>query len=85
MIFTKQTHLTFIKNIKVAFFQKVRFVFSNLQKKNTPKNYPELEIHNSCPEHDTVMGGNFEFQVQDSFLKYFALEIWRFEKTNRTF
>ena len=26
------------------------------------------------------MGGNFEFQVQDSFLKYIFLEIGRFEK-----
>jgi hypothetical protein len=26
------------------------------------------------------MGGNFEFQVQDSFLEYFFLEIGRFEK-----
>ena len=26
------------------------------------------------------MGGNFKFQVQDSFLEYFFLEIWRFEK-----
>ena len=25
------------------------------------------------------MGGNFEFQVQDSFLEYF---FWRFEKRN---
>ena len=34
------------KILKVAFFQKVRFVFPNLQisKKNIPKNYPELEI-----------------------------------------
>ena len=23
------------------------------------------------------MGGNFKFQVQDSFLEYFFLEIWR--------
>ena len=32
--------------LKVAFFQKVRFVFqiSKSQKKNIPKNYPELEI-----------------------------------------
>ena len=31
---------------KGGFFQKVRFVFLNLQisKKNIPKNYPELEI-----------------------------------------
>ena len=26
------------------------------------------------------MGGNFKFQVQDSDLEYFILEIWRFEK-----
>ena len=26
------------------------------------------------------MGGNFKFQVQDSDLEYFYLEIWRFEK-----
>ena len=26
------------------------------------------------------MGGNFKFQVQDSFLEYFFWEIWRFEK-----
>ena len=34
------------ENLKVAFFQKVQFVFfksPNLQK-NIPKNYPELEI-----------------------------------------
>ena len=32
--------------LKVAFFQKLRFVFqiSKSQKKNIPKNYPELEI-----------------------------------------
>ena len=26
------------------------------------------------------MGGNFKFQVQDSFLEYFFREIWRFKK-----
>ena len=33
------------------------------------------------------MGGNFKFQVQDSFLKYFFgdCEIVKFGKTNRTF
>ena len=28
----------------------------------------------------TVMGGNFKFQVQDSDLEEFILEIWRLEK-----
>ena len=32
------------KVLKVAFFQKERIRFSNLQNKNIPKNYPELEI-----------------------------------------
>ena len=27
-----------------------------------------------------AIGGNFKFQVQDSFLEYIFLEIWRFEK-----
>ena len=56
--------------------------FSNLQisKKNILKNYPELEIQNSRPQHNTVMGGNFEFQVQDSFFGIFFFEIGIFEK-----
>ena len=28
----------------------------------------------------TVFGGKFKFQVQDSDLEYFVLEIWRFDK-----
>ena len=28
----------------------------------------------------TVIGGKFKFQVQDSDLEWFFLEIWRFEK-----
>ena len=28
----------------------------------------------------TGIGGQFKYQVQDSFLEYFFLEIWRFEK-----
>ena len=28
------------------------------------------------------MGGNFKFQVQDSFLEYFFFEIWRSKKQN---
>ena len=34
------------------------------------------------PEHETntVMGVNFKFKVQDSFLEYFWGEIGRFEK-----
>jgi hypothetical protein len=53
--------------LKVAFFQKVRFVFqiSKSPEKNIPKNYPELE--NSRPFHNIVMGGNFKFHVQGRF------------------
>ena len=51
----------------MAFFQKVRFVFLNLQisKKKFQK---------------TILSSKFKFQVQDSFLEYIFLEIWRFEK-----
>ena len=52
--------------LKVPFFQKVRFVFqiSQSSKKIVPKNYPELEIWNS-------VNNVFKFQAQDSFLEYF--------------
>ena len=56
--------------------------FSNLQisKNIIPKNYPGLEISISRQFQYTVIGGKFKFQVQDSFLEYFSLKIWRFEK-----
>ena len=37
-------------------------------------------IENSRPKQYYVMGGNFKFQVQDSFLEYFFFEIWRSKK-----
>ena len=69
-------------SLKVAFFQKVKLIFqiSKSPKKNIPKDYPEFEIQNFRPYQNTVMGGNFKFQVQDSFSEYFLLEIWKFEK-----
>ena len=54
--------------LKVAFFQKVWFVF---QISKFPKNYPELEIWISRQLQYTVIGGKLKFQVQDSFLEYF--------------
>ena len=51
--------------LKVAFFQKVQFVFriSKSQKKNIPKNYPELEILISRQQRFTLVGGKFKFQA----------------------
>ena len=51
----------------------MRFVFqiSQSTEKNIPKNFRELEIYNFRPYQNTVMGGNFEFQVQDSFWNIF--------------
>ena len=64
--------------MKVAFFQKVRFVFQISQ-----INYSEsLSWAWNLNKLFTVMGGNFKFQVQDSDTEYFILEIW---KTNLTF
>ena len=48
---------------KGGFFQKVWFVFLNLQISKKP-----------------ILSSKFKFQVQDSFLEYIFLEIWRFEK-----
>ena len=54
--------------LKVAFFQKVWFVFLNPQ------------ISKKKIFQKTILSLKFKFQVQDSFLKYIFLEIWRFEK-----
>ena len=62
----------------VSFFQKVRFVSKTNYSKSLSWAWNYLN------KLFTVMGGNFSFQVEDSDLEYF-LEIWRFEKTNRTF
>ena len=69
--------------LKVAFFQKVRFVFqiSKSWKKIFQKTILNLKF--KIPAHisqDYAMDRNFKFQVQDSF--YIFLEIW---KTNHTF
>ena len=69
-----QKHYIVYKNDKMrllkGFFSESAIHFSNFQKKNIPKSYPELEIQNSRPYQNTVMGGNFKFQVQDSFSEY---------------
>ena len=46
---------------KGGFFSESAFRFSNL---------PISKKKNSRPKHNTVMGGNSKFQVQDSFLEY---------------
>ena len=61
--------------IKGGFFSESAIRFFKSPKKNIPKSYPELEIQNSLPKHNTVMGGNFKFQVQDSFLEYFLADL----------
>ena len=63
--------------LKVAFFQKMRFIFqiSHSLKNIIPNNYPELF---------TDMGGNFKFQFQDSCWEFFFGE-WEIWKTNITF
>ena len=50
--------------LKVAFFQKVRFLFffiSKSQQKNIPKNYPELEIWICCL---LWLAGNLNFKFR---------------------
>ena len=67
--------------LKVAFFQKVRFVFqiSKSPKKISPNHYPELEIWISCLLLGTGIS-NFKFRIV--IWSNCFLEIW---KTNLTF
>ena len=66
--------------LKVAFFQRLRFVFPNLKKKYIfQKTILSLKFKFSANK-TTVIGGKFKFQAQDSFLEYFFSEIWRSEK-----
>ena len=53
------------KYVKVAFFQKVRFVFQISQKNYSKK----LSWAWNLNKLFTNMGGNFKFQAQDSFLE----------------
>ena len=55
--------------VKVASGSAIRF--SNLHKKNIPKNYPEIEIEISRQKHFTTIGGKLRFQAQDSFFGIF--------------
>ena len=70
--------------LKVAFFQKVLFVFQISKEKYSKKLSWTWNL-NFRQIHFTIIGGKFKFQAQDSFLEYFFfgdLEIW---KTNHTF
>ena len=53
---------------KVAFFSESAIRFSNLQ------------MYKKKYLKKTILSLKFEFQVQDSFLEYFFLEIWISEK-----
>ena len=77
-------HLLQIFLLKVAFIQKVRFVF---QISKSPKKIYSKLLSRAWNLNllFTVIGGKFKFQVQDSDLEYYVfgyLEIW---KTHRTF
>ena len=70
--------------LKVAFFQKVRFVF---QISHPPKkNIFQKTILNSkfkfSAKNTTIIDGKFKFQAQDRIFFFGDLEI---EKTHRTF
>ena len=62
---------------KGGFFQRVRFVFqiSQSSKKLFQKTILKLKFKILVQKQYYVMGGNFEFLVQDSFLEYLFLEI----------
>ena len=67
-------HLLQIFLLKVAFIQKVRFVFqiSKTPKKNIPNYYPELEIWICCL---LLLAGNLNFKLRIAFRN---IVFWRF-------
>ena len=59
---------------KGSFFQKVRFVFLDLQiskKKNIPKYYPELEIKSPTNYSILLLAGNLNFKLRIVFWNIF--------------
>ena len=74
----------FSLSLKVAFFQRVRFVFqiSQFPKNIIPKNYPELEIWIYCL---LIWAGISNFKIRIVFLEYLFLGDWEIWKTNLTF
>ena len=74
------SHTFFWKYLKVAFFQKVQFVFQ-ISKPPKWKYSKLLSWAWNLNLLSSVIGGKFKFQVQDSDLDFF-LEIW---KTHHTF
>jgi hypothetical protein len=62
--------------LKVAFIQKVRFIFQISKNKHSKL----LSWAWNLNFLFTVIGGKFKFQVQDSDLEYLFWEVWRFEK-----
>ena len=62
----------------MAFFQKVQFVskIKIFQKTILSLKFKIPANYSIC----TIIGRKFKFQVQDSFLEYFFLEIWILEK-----
>ena len=66
-IFWKHIFVRFFSYLKVDFFQKVQFDFSNLPKKI----FKSLSWAGNLNELYTFVGGKFKFQVQDSDIDYF--------------
>ena len=74
-----------LQKIKVAIFQKVRCVFSNLKiskKKIFQKTILNLKFEFPAKNTLLLLAGNLNFKLRIIFWNIF---IWRFEKTNCTF
>ena len=70
-------------NPKGGFFSESAIRFLDLQiwkKKKIPKTILNLKFKIPAQNSIMFMGGNFKFQVQDSFLEYFLFKNWRSKK-----
>ena len=71
-IFLQNSIISMAIKVKVAFFQKLTFVFQISQNYSRKLSWPW-----NLSKLFTDMGGNFHFQAQNSFLDYFFWEIWK--------
>ena len=66
--------------VKVAFFQKVKFIFQISLQKIFQTNYSELEIQTSLHIKILLWAEILNFKFRIVFQNIFWGEIWRFEK-----
>ena len=67
--------------VKGGFFSESVIHFSNLQIKNIPKNYPEIEIEFFDKNSKGLLAGNLDFKFR---IVFWNISFWRFGDLKNT-